>query len=52
MGAGLDEFFHAFAHAENVLGQLEPAAFFEDGNQLVEFRSGVRTRDDDADGMK
>ncbi len=44
--------FHALAHAEHMLGQLQAAAFFEDGNQLVEFRPGVRARDHDADGMK
>ena len=46
------ELFYPLAHAEHVLGQIEPAAFFEDGNQFVELRPGVRTGDDDANGMK
>ena len=39
-------------HAEHVLGQIELAARFEDGNQFVELRAGVRSGNDDPNGMK
>ena len=41
VGALPGELFYPLAHAEHVRGQVEPAAFFEDGDQPVEFRPGV-----------
>src|SRR6266567_283252 len=46
------EFFRPLIHVENVLGQAKPTAGFEDGNQLVELRPGMRSSDDDPDGVK
>ena len=37
----LGELLDSLAHAEHVLGQMQMAAGFEDGNQSVEIRPGV-----------
>src|SRR5581483_4839921 len=43
---------HTLAHAHHVPRQWQPAALFQDGDQLVELRPGVRTGEHDADGME
>src|SRR6266567_2314748 len=48
----LGELLYSLTHAEHALRELQMAALFEDGNQLVELGAGVRSGDHDADGMK
>jgi len=38
---GFAEGFDPFVNAEDVARQIETAAFFEDGDKLIEFGAGV-----------
>src|SRR5579884_540870 len=51
-GANRSEGFDAFADAEHVPRELQPAALFENRDHLVKLRPGVRARQHDANWVK
>ena len=52
MSSCLGERFHPLVDIQHVLGEFEPAALFENRNQFVKFRPGVRTSDYDPNGVE
>src|SRR5438067_13397945 len=46
------ELLYTLAQTKYVFRQIESAAFFEDWNQFVELRPGVRSGNHDANGME
>src|SRR3954469_19828878 len=52
LAAGFGELLDALKDVQNRLGQRQAASLFEDGNQFVEFGAGVRSRDNDANGVE